>query len=404
MGDGMNVLLEDMERLKRASLPETRCDIADKISKCLEFGEFEGVEVGVAAEIIRLLAKDAEIRVRQTLANNLKHSSSLPHDVALEMAQDVEEVSLPVLEFSNILTEQDLVDIIQSTAEIKKMVAIAKRDAVQEPVSDALVRKGNDEVVTHLVANAGALIHENSYAMILEEFRENGGVITTLVNRGDLPLGIAEKMVFMVSGEMQEKLKQNYEISDAILSQLTSESREEVTLGLLDDSVNVPVDGESAANSRIAYKHEMDVSVKREKKLSQVIQLVTHLYKQDRLTHSIILRALCEGNISFFEVGIARLAGVPNQNVSRLLEKESEEAFTSLCIKAKIPETMAKPMHVIYHFVRKETENDLVTDKASFSQKLIQYIIENDFDTSVPFMPYIMALVGSNLRTSDIIN
>ncbi|NEU34803.1 hypothetical protein GN156_29540, partial [bacterium LRH843] len=89
------------------SLPETRCEVADNISRSIDSGVFDGSELDVATEIIRLLAKDAELRVRETLANSLKHSSALPHDVALLMAQDVEEVSLPILEYSNVLSEED---------------------------------------------------------------------------------------------------------------------------------------------------------------------------------------------------------------------------------------------------------------------------------------------------------
>ena len=58
------------------------------------------------------MIKDAEVRVREALAQNLKENPDLPHDVALSLAQDVDQVALPILQFSDVLTDDDLIEII----------------------------------------------------------------------------------------------------------------------------------------------------------------------------------------------------------------------------------------------------------------------------------------------------
>src|SRR3546814_9519942 len=63
--------------------------------------------------IFRRLVADAEVLVRQALAANLKTTADLPHDLAVALARDVDSVSLPVLKYSEVLTDDDLIEIVQ---------------------------------------------------------------------------------------------------------------------------------------------------------------------------------------------------------------------------------------------------------------------------------------------------
>ena len=63
----------------------------------------------VADDILRQLSKSMEVRIRKALADHLKESVVLPHDIACDLARDIETVALPMLEFSSVLTDQDLI-------------------------------------------------------------------------------------------------------------------------------------------------------------------------------------------------------------------------------------------------------------------------------------------------------
>ena len=52
--------------------------------------------------------------VRDALSENLKENPNVPHEVALSLAQDVDQVSLPVLQYSEILSDQDLTEVDRS--------------------------------------------------------------------------------------------------------------------------------------------------------------------------------------------------------------------------------------------------------------------------------------------------
>ena len=144
---------EDVSKLLSDPSAETRADMAAKIAGDFDANALSENERRLAEEIFHVMVKDAEVRVREALALNLKENTGVPHDVALSLARDVETVALPMLRFSEVLTDEDLIQIVASQSPAKQ-VAIAKRAQVSEGVSEALVYAGNEEAVTTLAAHS----------------------------------------------------------------------------------------------------------------------------------------------------------------------------------------------------------------------------------------------------------
>src|SRR5262245_28151835 len=93
----------DVSRLVANPSGEIRAETAAKVADAFELGALSPAERELAAQIFRLMVRDAEVKVREALSSHLKSSATLPHDIALQMAKDVEQVALPVLEFSEVL-------------------------------------------------------------------------------------------------------------------------------------------------------------------------------------------------------------------------------------------------------------------------------------------------------------
>lgn len=388
-------LLSSVEMLKKAPLPEVRETIATKIAQYYNNGVFDQEEIAVAADILRLLTKDAEIRVRIALAENLKNNKSIPHDVAMALAQDEAVVATPILEFSKALTEGDLLQIIRSTQQVAKLTAIARRENIQDSITSALAHTHNEEVVVYLFANKTASISDESITSVINEFKNNGNVISTLIDRGGLSVGIAEKLLNFVSNEMRDRLVKEYNFTSGVAKDVADASREKATLGLLSDK---PIDKEMWQD-----KQKAAILPEDEVKKSKADQLVSHLYKEGRLTQSIILRSLCEGNMSFFESSMSILAGVPVINVRTLISDKNPAALESLCKRAKMPTSVIASMKVIIKFIVEESEAGTFK-KEGFKQRLLEYISANGYDETVSLMPYITALIGSNVHVSDVID
>ena len=87
----------DVARLLAEPSPAVRAEVADKLAREIDSPALTAAELGLAQDVVRLMAKDVELAVRQALSHSLRHAKHLPRDVALRLARDVEAVSLPIL-------------------------------------------------------------------------------------------------------------------------------------------------------------------------------------------------------------------------------------------------------------------------------------------------------------------
>ncbi len=110
----------DVERLLTDPSPRTRARTTAKIAAQFDARMLSPAERRVAEDIFRTLVKDAGILVREALAAHLKSTPDLPHDVALALAKDVDSVALPMLKFSEVLTEEDLIEIVRGQEPAKQ--------------------------------------------------------------------------------------------------------------------------------------------------------------------------------------------------------------------------------------------------------------------------------------------
>ena len=88
----------DVSRLLQDPSPENRASAAVKVSGAFKAGELSDREREIAETIFRTMVKDAAVRVRMALSESLADNPDVPHDVAMSLAQDVEEVALPMIE------------------------------------------------------------------------------------------------------------------------------------------------------------------------------------------------------------------------------------------------------------------------------------------------------------------
>src|ERR1700722_10820507 len=140
----------DVAKLLAEPSPHVRAELAGKLASELDSTRLTEAELNLAQDIVRTMAKDVEVVVRQALAQSLRKAAKLPHDVAVKLANDIESVALPILENSTVLTDDDLAGIIKSGAATKQE-AIAGRLNVSEKVSAALIESGGEKAVATLM-------------------------------------------------------------------------------------------------------------------------------------------------------------------------------------------------------------------------------------------------------------
>ena len=338
----------DVQRLLEDPSADNRMDAAHKIAAGYDDGSLTNDERRIAEDIFKVMVRDVETRVREALSGNLKSCPFLPRDVARSLAEDVDSVALPVLQFSTVLTDDDLVEIVRDQGSAK-LKAVAKRETVSETVSDALVDHGDADVVMTLVANEGAKIAEPSMQKVIEKHGDNIEVTDTMAGRTKLPVNIAERLVSLVSDTMRDHIVARHELPAEVISDLIVQAREKATLGLLS--------GDSSS--------------------ADVRELVTQLYANGRLTPSIVLRAVCLGDMRFFEAAVAVLAKMPLIKARVQIHDAGNNGLGDILRQAKLPKPLLPAFQAAVE-VSHETDYDGgENDRERFRRRMIERILTN---------------------------
>jgi uncharacterized protein (DUF2336 family) len=296
----------DVARLMTDPTTEARVDTAAKVAA--EFGEqqLSDKEREIAKEIFRVMVKDAEVRVREALSVHLKSSPDLPHDVAVTLAKDVDSVALPMLKFSEVLTDDDLIEIVRGPSAAKQ-VAVAQRPSVSSQVAGALIDTHNESAVMGLVANEGADLDEEALGRVMTEYEGNEEISDVLVRRPGLPPAFSEQLVSALSRKLESYLVDKHDLPADAAATLILQVRERATVSLLSEGSS-------------------DDDLER---------MVEQLHANGRLTSSLVLRALCMGDMSFFETAMARLA-----NARILIHDKGTLGLESIYLRAGMPERL----------------------------------------------------------------
>ncbi|CAN7494441.1 DUF2336 domain-containing protein [Devosia sp. LjRoot16] len=136
-------------------------------------------------EVLCQLAELVESEARAHVAKLLAPLDRAPGNVVVKLANDEIEVAQPLLEFSNVLSDDDLIEIIANQTE-EHRVAIAGRTQVPERVGEAIVEHGETASVIKLVRNTNAEIGQQALERLAERAASDAAIAADLRGREDL--------------------------------------------------------------------------------------------------------------------------------------------------------------------------------------------------------------------------
>ncbi|NYZ11008.1 DUF2336 domain-containing protein [Azospirillum sp. RWY-5-1] len=356
---------DDVTRLLTDPSPATRAELAAKVARQFDGSALTESERKLAEEIIRMMARDAVLRVRQSLAENLKANPALPRDVALTMARDVEAVAIPILSVSRVLTDADLVEIIRSGTDAKH-TAIAQRPEVSSGVADALIETGSEGAVAALVANEGAELGEGTLGRVIDRFGHSPAVQEPLVHRSKLPITVAERLVAVVSEKLQTYLVSHHELPAQVAADVILQSRERATVTLL-----------TGQNDEVALE-----------------RLVAQLARNGRLNASLLVRALCTGDVAFFEAAMAHLGNVPLTNARLLIHDAGRLGLKSIYDRAKLPKELLPACRIAIDVLKETPYDGEERDLERHRRRVIERILTQYEDLATEDLDYLFAKLG----------
>ncbi len=207
---------------------EVRVELARKIARLMpDLGREEARHLQAQTiETMERLARDELPRVRAALAESIKSLDCIPKYIVLTLARDAESlVAAPIVEYSPLLSDTDLIEII-ATAKVEEIIAAAaRRKPVTADVADAIVASLDVSAISALLANPHAAVRERTMDSIISQAERLEELQQPLTLRTDLSKRAIWRIASFVGANLIEQLMMRYGLDEEIKHQLNKELR-----------------------------------------------------------------------------------------------------------------------------------------------------------------------------------
>lgn len=334
---------EDIRTLVKGATPDERAVAAHKLCRTIEKAALSDEERERAHDILRVMAHDAAELVRRAVAVTLKNSDVVPRDVALRLAHDIESVSLPILSFSPAFTDEDLAEIVRLGGPVRQ-VAIAKRPQLSAKVTEVIAEVGVERAVEAACANDNADFAETGLQTVIERFEKSERVLAAVAFRNVLPPAVTEKLIELVSDQVLDHLVSAHALSPDTALQIALGAKERATIDLVDQA---------------GRTHDVKA-------------FVAHLNKNQRLSASLLLRALAHGHMTFFEWGVAELSGVPHHRTWLMIHDAGPLGLRAIYERAGLPARLLPAFRAAVDTFHSMEFDGGPRDRERFQERMLQ--------------------------------
>jgi len=201
-------LIVDLEDAVQRGSPERRAEALRRITDLFlgSADRFTGEQVALFDDVMGRLIDRIETRALAELSRRLGPVANAPEQVLRRLARnDAIAVAGPVLTQSPRLAEADLVDIAASKSQAH-LLAIARRRALGEAVTDVLVRRGNPYVKRNVAANPAAVFSPAACGELVASARADGTLAERMVRRADIPPAQFAALLTQATAEVRARL------------------------------------------------------------------------------------------------------------------------------------------------------------------------------------------------------
>ena len=312
------------------------------------------------------LLDDPASAVRRALAEAIAHEVAVPRHLVAALAQDQSSVAVPVLRFSPLLDDADLVDAV-AIGDAAAQRAVALRALIRASVAAALVEVGDAPAVVALCCNENADIPPAVMRRMLDRFRDEADVREAMLARGDLDPGMRHDLVAAITEALTRFALECAWMSPERADRITRETRDKAAVTI-------------AAH---AVRHEGAGGPRR---------LVSHLRACGHLTPALILRALLSGNLALFEAALAELSGASPIRVAGHVRDAGGLGFASLYAKSGLPPALLPAFRTALASLR-EGRLDLNGASGTLQRPAVIRVLEACLATRDPDLGKVAALL-----------
>lgn len=192
-----------------------RAEIASSVGTILD-EDLSVQERLIALEIVEALANDKVDEVRKSVSEKVADSPFLPLAIARKLATDIASVALPVLELSPILTDDILIEVVESGM-IETVEAVAKRSQVSAAVSGGDRRNGTcrTDHPPHSKQRCGD--HRRNLFKALENHGKLPEIGKAVIARGEVPTKVLQAIETLVEAHVVAYVQRHFNLPEEVV-------------------------------------------------------------------------------------------------------------------------------------------------------------------------------------------
>jgi uncharacterized protein (DUF2336 family) len=325
-----------------------RYQLAGAVSEFFDERDLSETEERIASEIILNLIRQAEIDLREALAERLSLLENVPPEVIVFLANDEISVASPVLQKSSVLNDVDLVYIIASKGP-RHWRAIASRNHLSPIVADRLIETGDTKTVLNLLDNQRLVLQRGCLKKLVRAALKTEELAAPLLRRPEIEGDLVVDLYVCVSQTLRQEISRLFSIPPAAVEASLEDLIEELS---------------HEAKGEMHVTPEMTALAKRFAERSEISPVV-------------MIKTLRRGQISFFIALFAEKLGFTAEAVMRMIRKDEGRPFAVACRSTGM---MKSEFATIFLLSRGIRSGDKIVDQRELAMALKYYDTLKDFD------------------------
>ena len=316
MGTGLSRLRDTLtqpviDQALKGPSGEIRARAVQKIGRSVRAISLTPEERDFAERLFDRISRDINEEVRRALAITLRVSPNLPRSVANRLLDDVDSIAVPILSSSPVVTDDDLLAVIQSRIGAK-IRAVAERASVSAVVSRAVISSGEVNAIASLAANDGAIIMPDDAKRLVEMSQSHDLIREAALQRADFPMGLSLRLIDRQIETMDGKLGAHHALK--VLAHDADDIRSDIT-------------DQTASRSRARFLGQ-------EWSADVLMSYVQELSSRGHLSEDVIARAAGQGDWRFVQLSLALKAGISPSKAGLIAFDRQSFPLAALCLRA----------------------------------------------------------------------
>ncbi|MDP1882223.1 MAG: DUF2336 domain-containing protein [Bradyrhizobium sp.] len=204
---GAKSFLRDLDHAVSRGTAESRIRALWHTTDLMITGRYSDDEIWTFGEVIGRLAEEIEVAARAQLARRLASFDKAPVNIIHKLAfDDSIDVAGPILQESEQLEPYALVANVCTKGQTH-LLAISKRESLEETVTDVLVTRGDQEVVNSVATNSGARFSDFGFLHMIQRAEGDSILAEQLGLREDIPRQIFQQLIAKASEDVRKRLE-----------------------------------------------------------------------------------------------------------------------------------------------------------------------------------------------------